>query len=78
MERIERNPFQKAKVIREGPGYKVAIINSRDLDFTCWSVQFWGVDYCKTCDFLHTEDCGGTKDVKEYLRRHYVQSKDKR
>ncbi len=61
--------FQKARMIKKGPGYKAAIMNSKDLDSTCWSVQFWGVNYCKTCELLGTRDCGGSKEVKEYLRR---------
>lgn len=69
MEQTTRSLFQKARVIKEGPGYKIAIMNQKDLDPTCWSVQFWGVDYCKTCEFLGTKDCGGNKEVKDYLRR---------
>jgi hypothetical protein len=69
MKQIERSPFQKARMIREIEGCKVAIMNSKDLDSTCWSVQFWGVVHCKTCEFLGTEECGGSKEVKEYLRR---------
>lgn len=66
---MRQSPFQKARLIKESEGYKVAIMNSKDLDPTCWLVQFWGVNYCKTCEFLETKDCGGSKEVKEYLRR---------
>jgi len=69
MKENERSLFQKAKVIKKEPGHRIAIMNSRDLDSTCWSVQFWGVAYCKTCEFLGTRDCGGSKEVKAYLRR---------
>jgi len=69
MEQTPRSPFQKGRTIKEGPGYKIAAMNQKDLDPTCWSVQFWGVDYCKTCEFLGAKDCGGSKQVKEYLRR---------
>jgi hypothetical protein len=69
MEKNTRSLFQKAWVIKESEGYKIAIMNQRDLDPTCWLVQFWGVDYCKSCEFLGTKECGGSKEVKDYFRK---------
>ena len=69
MKEPSRSFFQKARMIK-GSGCKVAIMNSKDLDSTCWSVQFWGVAYCRTCEFLGTKDCGGSREVKDYLRRY--------
>jgi hypothetical protein len=31
------------------------------LSAECWSVQFWGLAYCKTCPFKGKKDCGGKK-----------------
>jgi len=34
------------------------------LSAECWSVQMWGTDHCKECEFYGTEDCGGTEILK--------------
>jgi len=69
MEKTKRSLFQKARITKEGPGYKMAVMSQNSLDPTCWLVQFWGVDYCKSCEFFGTKECGGSKEVKDYLRR---------
>ena len=28
----------------------------------CWSIQMWGKEKCKTCEYLKTKACGG-KDI---------------
>jgi len=38
---------------------RTKIISSRDLTSECWSIQFWGLPYCRKCDYLATEKCGG-------------------
>ena len=43
----------------EGVSFKVKSIYQKDLTPDCWSVQFWGLPYCRTCEYLATEDCGG-------------------
>ena len=37
---------------------KSRTINSKDLDASCWLVQFWGRRYCKTCKLNNTKKCG--------------------
>ena len=69
MEKTKRSLFQKARIIKEGPGYIIAVMSRKSLNPTCWLVQFWGLYYCKSCELLGTEECGGSKEVKEYLRR---------
>ena len=36
-------------------------VNSNHLTSECWSVQFFGTDYCKKCEFKDTPECGGVK-----------------
>lgn len=31
------------------------------LSSECWSVQFHGLGYCKTCELRDTPECGGKK-----------------
>jgi|GEM_PF-1494583 len=39
----------------------------------CWAVQFYGRQYCETCEFKDTDECGGQrirktgKNEKGYL-----------
>lgn len=41
-------------------------VRQADLTSECWTVQVWGLDACKDCEFLNTEDCGG-KSVREAM-----------
>ena len=63
------NKFQKGTVVFDNPN--CVTINQKDLDSSCWLVQFGGTDACKTCELLNTPDCGGTKEVKEYLKVNF-------
>jgi len=51
--------------------YKTKVINSRYLTPECWSIQFWGLSYCKTCDYLATENCGGMRIRRDILAGKY-------
>ncbi len=50
---------------------KVKVISSRGLTSECWPVQFWELPYCRTCDYLATEECGGYRIRKEILLGKY-------
>lgn len=50
---------------------RTKIINNRNLTPACWSVQFWGLPYCRECDYLATKECGGYRIRKEILTGKY-------
>lgn len=39
-------------------------IKQSELSSECWNVQVWGLEYCKTCEYRNTKDCGGKKILK--------------
>ena len=39
-------------------------IKQSDLTSECWSVQFWGLDRCKTCEYKGKKECGGKNIIK--------------
>ena len=41
----------------------VGTVRQGDLTSECWSVQLFGPDYCETCGFEDTPECGG-KDIR--------------
>lgn len=43
---------------------KAKTVRQSDLTGECWSVQVWGKEKCKTCEFRNTEDCGGKNILK--------------
>lgn len=65
---MKANRFQKGKTRTDKNGTVSGFINQKDLDSSCWSVQMYGTDHCKTCEFLHTGECGGSPEVKDYLK----------
>ena len=38
---------------------KTKIISQKMLSAECWTVQVWGIEACKDCDYQHTKECGG-------------------
>ncbi len=50
---------------------KIKIISSADLTSECWSIQFWGFEHCRECEYLATEDCGGYRLRKDILAGRY-------
>jgi hypothetical protein len=36
-------------------------VKQSEMSAECWSVQVWGTDYCKKCEYLGKRDCGGKK-----------------
>lgn len=47
---------------------KARTINIKDLDTSCWSIQFWGKEYCQTCEYNGTKDCGGNSGNAKKIR----------
>ena len=43
---------------------KIGQCNQADLTPECWSVQFWGLEYCESCEFKNSQECGG-KDIRQ-------------
>ena len=35
-----------------------------NLTAECWSIQIWGKEYCKKCEFKNTKNCGG-KNIRK-------------
>jgi hypothetical protein len=58
--------------IRNPDMLKTKIISSSGLTSECWSIQFYGLPYCRKCDYLATEDCGGYGIRKEILNGDYL------
>jgi len=56
--------------VRES-GARTKIISSRYLTSECWSIQFCGLPYCKECDYLATQMCGGQMIRKKILSGEY-------
>jgi hypothetical protein len=51
---------------------KIKVIRSRYLTPECCSVQAWGLPYCRECEYLATEDCGGYRIRREILAGKYA------
>jgi len=44
---------------------KIKTIDSSTITSDCWMIQFKGLDACKTCEFLNTEECDGKNIIKK-------------
>ena len=55
----------------EGISFRTKRIYQKDLTPDCWSVQVWGLPYCRKCDYLVTEECGGQRIRKMILAGKY-------
>jgi hypothetical protein len=51
---------------------KVKVISSRYLTSECWLIQAWGLPHCRECEYLATEECGGTRIRKDILAGRYA------
>ena len=47
---------------------KRSIDNSK-LSSECWSIQFHGIDYCNTCPYKDTDECGGI-NIRKTLKNN--------
>lgn len=47
---------------------KAKVINIKDLDTSCWSIQIWGKEYCQICPWNRTKDCGGNSGNAKRIR----------
>jgi hypothetical protein len=50
---------------------KSKVISQADLTSECWMIQAWGLPYCRECEYLATDDCGGHKIRKDILKGKY-------
>ncbi len=50
---------------------RTKVINQAQLTSDCWMLQAWGLPYCRDCDLLATEDCGGYRIRKLILQSKY-------
>lgn len=39
-------------------------VKQKNLSSECWLVQIWGLDYCKTCEYRNSAECGG-KNIRK-------------
>ena len=51
--------------------FKAKRFYQKDLTPDCLSVQVWGLPYCKTCEYLATEEFGGNAIRKKILTVNY-------
>ena len=43
---------------------KMKQVKQNEMTGECWSIQIWGVDYCRKCEYLGTKECGGKRILK--------------
>ena len=43
---------------------KMKTIKQLGLSSECFSVQIWGLEHCKTCEYRDTDECGG-KNIRD-------------
>lgn len=62
---------ERPDICDRGVTVRTKIVSSRYLTSDCWSIQFWGMPYCRECSYLATEECGGYRIRKEMLAGEY-------
>ncbi len=67
------NVFEAAQINENLQKSNVKMVNQGDLLAECWSVQIWGQEHCKTCEFLNKRDCGGKKIRKSGMNEKGIQ-----
>ena len=63
--------YEKVKIGGEEFIMRTKRIHQKDLTPDCWSIQVWGLPYCRSCEYLATEDCGGYEIRKRILTGEY-------
>jgi len=58
-----KGDMQSAMDRLKDPPVKIKVIR-RKLTSECWMIQIWGPDYCNTCEYINTPDCGGQEILK--------------
>ncbi len=66
-------PEVKTRIIKDLQEVKVKTVKQSDMSAECWSVQIWGKEHCKTCEFLNTRNCGGKKIRKTNMNEKGLQ-----
>lgn len=47
---------------------EVRYVPQSHLTSDCWSIQFWGLEECMTCEYKNTPDCGGGETLKRLIK----------
>ena len=63
--------YETSNLAGQGLLKKTKIINQSQLTSDCWMIQSWGLPYCRDCDLLGTEDCGGYRIRKLIFQSKY-------
>ena len=64
---IDMTSYEKMNIGGKEFLAKTKRIYQKDFTSDCWSIQVWGLPYCRTCEYLATEDCGGYDVRKKIL-----------
>lgn len=56
---------------------KARTVNIKDLDASCWTIQLWGKEHCKTCLWNGTRDCGGNSGNAEKIKTGKMKAKSR-
>jgi len=57
---------------------KAVVINSKDLDSSCWFIQAFGKSNCKTCQYNNTRKCGANCGNAKLIKESLMQPKSKK
>jgi hypothetical protein len=52
-------------------------IRQKDLDSSCWSIQFLGKGQCKRCEFNNKKQCGGNTGNAKLIKKGLMNVKSK-
>ena len=62
-EERDNNMIQTGTLHEDGTVENARQVRQGNLTGECWMVQFNGRDYCETCEYKGTPDCGG-KEIR--------------
>lgn len=50
---------EQPRTVETAPGAMARRVDQTTMTGECWSVQIWGPDHCRACEFKDKSDCGG-------------------
>lgn len=56
---------------------EIRTIRQKDLDASCWSIQFLGKGHCKKCGFNNKKQCGGNTGNARLIKKGLIKPKSK-
>jgi len=68
---IDMDGYEKTNIGGKEFSVRTKRIHQKDLTPECWSIQVWGLPYCRTCEYLATEDCEGYDVRKKILSSEF-------